>query len=105
VPYAGALLWSVAGAVAVSIALTVVVSAVWPDGANERDQRDREIHRLGQYFGQAFLVAGGVAALGMALADWDTFWIANVLYLGFVLSAVVGSIAELVAYRGGFQGW
>jgi hypothetical protein len=89
----------------VSIVVNIVVAAVWRDGANERDQRDREIHRLGEYIGQSFLVVGGVAALGMALADWDTFWIANVLYLGFVLSAVVGSVAKLVAYRRGFQTW
>ncbi|MFD2762840.1 hypothetical protein [Micromonospora eburnea] len=41
----------------------------------------------------------------MALADRDQFWIANVIYLGFVLSAVVGSAAKIVAYRRGFQSW
>ena len=34
-----------------------------------------------------------------------TFWIANVIYLGFVLSGIVASIAKLVAYRRGFQSW
>ena len=29
------------------------------------------------------------------------FWIANAVYLGFVLSAVVGSVAKVVAYRRG----
>jgi hypothetical protein len=105
VRYAGALLWSVGGAIAASIVLHVAMSAVWREGANEKDQRDREIHRLGEYIGQSFLVVGGVAALGMAMADWDTFWIANVLYLGFVLSAVVASVAKIVAYRRGFQTW
>jgi hypothetical protein len=37
----------------------------------------------------------------MAMARWDQFWIANVLYLGFVLSAVGGSVMKLVAYRRG----
>jgi hypothetical protein len=42
----------------------------------------------------------------MALAEWDHFWIANVIYLTFVLSAVVGSVAKIFAYRqGGFQSW
>jgi hypothetical protein len=41
----------------------------------------------------------------MALAEWDRFWIANVIYLCFVLSAVVASAAKIFAYRRGFQSW
>jgi hypothetical protein len=105
VSYAGPLLATVAAAIVTSIALNILVSIVSPEGANEKDQRDREIHRLGEYIGQSFVIVGGVAALAMALADWDQFWIANVIYLCFVLSAVVGSVAKIVAYRRGFQSW
>ncbi|MEU8261989.1 hypothetical protein AB0C02_15365 [Micromonospora sp. NPDC048999] len=105
VSYAGPLLATVGGSIVASIALNIVVSILSAEGANEKDQRDREIHRLGDHIGQSFLVIGGVAALAMALADWDQFWIANVIYLGFVLSAVVGSTAKIVAYRRGFQSW
>ncbi|WP_405427738.1 hypothetical protein [Micromonospora sp. NBC_00617] len=105
VPYAGPLLTTVAAAIVVSIVLNIVVSIVSPEGANEKDQRDREIHRLGDHIGQSFVIVGGVAALAMALADWDQFWIANVIYLCFTLSAVVGSVAKIVAYRRGFQSW
>ncbi|WP_406037392.1 hypothetical protein OG799_22790 [Micromonospora sp. NBC_00898] len=105
VSYAGPLLATIAGAIVASIALHIVVSIVSPEGANEKDQRDREIHRLGEHIGQSFVIVGGVAALAMALADWDQFWIANVIYLCFVLSAVVGSVAKIVAYRRGFQSW
>ncbi|HEX5542380.1 MAG TPA: hypothetical protein VFX60_12615 [Micromonospora sp.] len=104
-PYAATLLWSVGGAIGASILLHIVISIVSPEGANEKDQRDKEIHRLSEYIGQSFLAIGGVAALGMALAQWDHFWIANVVYLCFVLSAVVGSVAKIVAYRRGFQSW
>jgi len=41
------------------------------------------------------------AALVMAMARVDYFWIANVIYLGFVLWAVAGSVLKLVAYRRG----
>ena len=34
-----------------------------------------------------------------------TFWIANVIYLGFVLSAVVSSILRIALYRGAVQAW
>jgi hypothetical protein len=46
-------------------------------------------------------VAAAAAALVMAMAKADYFWIANVIYLGFVLWAVVGSVLKLVAYRRG----
>lgn len=105
VSYAGPLLTTVAAAIVASIALNILVSIVSPEGANEKDQRDREIHRRGEYIGQSFVIVGGVAALAMALANWDQFWIANVIYLCFVLSAVVGSVAKIVAYRRGFQTW
>ena len=103
--YAAPLLWSIGGAIGASILLHIALSTASPDGAGEKDQRDREIRRLGEYIGQSFLVVGGVAALGMALAEWDSFWIAYAIYLGFVLSAVLGSIVKIVAYRRGFQSW
>ena len=105
VSYAGPLLATVAASIVASIALNILVSIVSPEGANQKDQRDREIHRIGEHIGQSFVIVGGVAALGMALADWDQFWIANVIYLCFVLSALVGSVAKIVAYRRGFQSW
>jgi hypothetical protein len=37
--------------------------------------------------------------------ETDPFWIANVIYLGFVLSAVLGSATKIAGYRGGFQTW
>ena len=48
-----------------------------------------------------FLVAGAAAGMFMAMAKVDYFWIANVIYLGFVLWAVGGSVLKLVAYRRG----
>ena len=38
----------------------------------------------------------------LTLAEFDYFWIANAIYLAFVVSAVVGTIVKLVAYRRGF---
>jgi hypothetical protein len=68
-----------------------------------RDVRDLEIYRFGEYTSRWFVVAGAAAALLMAMAKWEYFWIANVIYLGFVLWAVVGSGVKLVAYRRGLQ--
>lgn len=105
VSYASTLLWAVGISVAASIVLSIAVSIGAPKGANRRDQRDREINRFGEYVGQSFVVLGGVVALAMALAEVNQFWIANVIYAGFTLSAIVGCAAKLAAYRWGFQPW
>lgn len=105
VPYVSTLLWSVGAAIAASIVLHVAVAIASPEDAGKKDQRDREIYRFGEYAGQSFVVVGGVAALGMSLAELDHFWIANTIYLAFVLSAVLGSTAKIFAYRKGFWPW
>lgn len=104
-PYETALLWTVGGAIAASIVLHIAVTAFSPECENTKDQRDREIHRFGEYVGQSFVVLGAVAALALAMAGSASFWIANAIYLAFVLSAVLGSVAKLVAYRFGFHPW
>jgi hypothetical protein len=63
--------------------------------------RDKEIGRFGEYASRRFIVAGAAAGFFMALVKADYFWIANVIYLGFVLWAVAGSAIKLVAYRRG----
>jgi hypothetical protein len=103
VPYVSPMLWTVGAAIVTSIVLNIAVAISSPTEAGKKDQRDREINRFGEYIGQSFVVIGGVAALVMAMAELDYFWIANVIYLGFTLSAVLGSIAKIVAYRRGFQ--
>ncbi|GGU96662.1 hypothetical protein GCM10010495_03570 [Kitasatospora herbaricolor] len=104
-PYAAALLWSVLAAVTATIVLTIAAALTTREDCGRKDQRDREIHRFGERIGQAFVVLGGVSALGMALARLDPFWIANATYLAFVLSAVLGSAAKIVAYRRGLPAW
>jgi hypothetical protein len=105
VPYAATLLWTVGGAIAASILLDILTGLGSPRHADKKDQRDREISRFGEHVGHSFIVLGGVAALLMALAELGYFWIANVLYLGFVLSAIIESTAKIVAYRRGLWPW
>ena len=105
VAYVAPLLWTVGASIAVSIALHAVLGISSPQDAGKKDQRDTEIYRFGEYIGQSFVVIGGVSALLMAMAELDYFWIANVIYLAFVLSAILGSVAKIVAYRRGFQPW
>ncbi|MET4093601.1 hypothetical protein [Arthrobacter sp. UYCu712] len=105
VPYAAPLLWTVGGSIVASIVLHTIIRAFSAQEAGIRDQRDKEIYRFGESVGQSFLVIGGVAALVMAMAEADHFWIANAICLAFFLSAILGSAAQIVAYRRGFQPW
>lgn len=105
VPYVGAMLWTIGGAIAAAILGRIVVAIAWPRDADKSDQRDKEINRFGDYVGQSFVGVGAVAALVLAMAEADYFWIANAVYLAFVLSALLGSAAKIVAYRRGFQPW
>lgn len=105
VAYAATMLWSIGGAIVAAITLNIAAAIASPRDAGKTDQRDREIHRFGDYIGQSFVILGSTAALIMAMAELRHFWIANTIYLAFVLSAILGSTAKLVAYRRGFQPW
>ncbi|GAA1511954.1 hypothetical protein GCM10009730_15890 [Streptomyces albidochromogenes] len=104
-PYVAALLWTVGGAIVANIVLHIALAALSPEDADTKDQRDREIHRFGEHVGQSFVVLGGVAGLVLAMAGSDPFWIANAIYLAFVLSSLLGSATKIVSYRLGFHPW
>jgi len=105
VAYAGLLLGTVGSAIAANIVAEIAAGVVNPRASRDTDVRDRQIGRLGDHIGHSLLVIGSIAAMLMALAGWDRFWIANVIYLGFVLSAILGSIAKIGMYRGTFPQW
>jgi hypothetical protein len=105
VPYIPAMLWTIGGAIGASIALNILAGILSPRNAGKKDQRDREIYRFGESMGQSFVVIGAVGAMVLAMAQLPYFWIANTIYLAFVLSAVLSSIAKLVAYRKGLPAW
>lgn len=105
VPYVWPLIWTIVGAIVVAIVLEIVVSMAAGRDGTKTDQRDREITRFGDTVGQSFVVIGALSALLMAMFEFDYFWIANAVYVCFVLSAVLGSLARISAYRKGFQPW
>ena len=103
VAYVSVLLWTSGASIVASVAGRTLVETAKPSASRRSDIRDREIYRFGEYTSRWFIVAGAGAGLIMAMAKLDYFWIANVIYLGFVLWAVVGSAVKLVAYRHGLQ--
>ena len=101
VPYVSVLLWTAGASIVANTVGRVLVETASPSDSRRADVRDRDVSRFGEYASRWFLVAGAAAAMVMAMAKVDYFWIANVIYLGFVLWAVAGSALKLVAYRRG----
>jgi len=101
VPYVAVLLWTTGASIVASIVGRIVIETASPSDGHRSDVRDRDVSRFGEHASRWFLVAGAAAALVLAMVKVDYFWIANVIYLGFVLWAVAGSVLKLVAYRRG----
>jgi drug/metabolite transporter (DMT)-like permease len=107
--YVPTMLWTIGIAIALSIAGRIVVEIAAriadeiasDSDAYTADVRDRDIGRLGEYVGGTILGIGMILPFGLALAEFDHFWIANAIYLVFAVSAFVGTIVKLVAYRRG----
>ncbi|GAA1763365.1 hypothetical protein [Agromyces humatus] len=105
VDYVAPMLWAIGGAIVVTIIGRILVEIVFPSESTKGDVRDREIDRLGTRVGSSFIVIGALGALVLSMLEADWFWIANVIYLCFVLAALLESITRLVAYRKGVPTW
>jgi hypothetical protein len=105
VDYVPVMLWTIGGAIVATIVLRILVEIVFPSESTKGDVRDRDIDRLGTRVGSSFVVIGALGALVLAMLEADWFWIANIVYLCFVLSALLESITRLVAYRRGVPTW
>ena len=109
-PYVVPMLWTIGGAIVGGIVLSIfsgiLTGIISRRGTvDKKDQRDKEIGAFGTRMGQAWIVIGALAAMLMAMAEWDWFWIANVLYLCFAVSAIFEGVAKVVAYRRGLPQW
>lgn len=102
-PYADLMLWTIGGAIVAGILGAIVVSILTRSQA--KDARDREIYRRGEAVGSAFVVVGALSALVLSWFEADHFWIANAIYLCFVLSGILGFIAKSTMYRRGLPTW
>ena len=100
-PYVWPMIFTIGG----SIVLSILLHIFFAPQIGKKDQREKEIHRFGEYTGYAFITIGALAAMVFAMFEFDHFWIANVVYLCFVLSAILGSIAKVIAYRTGLPRW
>lgn len=103
-------------AVGVSIVLTIVGSILMgigtgislelrgrsADELDRTDERDKSINRRGDVVGFYVVSAGAVGVMALTMLEYDHFWIANALYLSFVVGTLVSAVVKVVAYRRGF---
>jgi hypothetical protein len=101
VAYLLPLLATTLASVFIAMMVRSAVEVARPSDSGKADVRDRDIARFGDHASRWCVVGGAIAGFIGASDHWDYFWIANVIYLGFVLWAVVGSVLRLVAYRRG----
>jgi len=102
IAYVVPMIAAIAGSIVLSILAIIAVSIAAPSEADKRDERDRLVNRRGDQVGLYVMSVLAIVPLGLAFADAEHFWIANSLYLAFVVTAVVSSLVKITAYRRGF---
>jgi hypothetical protein len=101
VPYVRTLLWAIGVSIAATIVTRIAVEIARPSDTYRLDERDRSVHRFGEYVGGTVMAVSMAVPLALTLGEAAYFWIANAIYLAFNLQAVVSSIVKIVAYRRG----
>lgn len=91
----------IGASIGLNILLEIVGAMVWSADGTLIDERDRSIDRMGERVGASFIVIAGLAAMLMAMFEWEWFWIGNMLMLGFFIAAIIASVAKVAAYRQG----
>jgi hypothetical protein len=96
---------TILGAIAMGIGSGIAAEITKPGSAADigrKDERDATIGRRGELVGYYVASGGAVGVMALTMLAYEHFWIANALYLSFVLAALVSATVKLVAYRRGF---
>jgi hypothetical protein len=102
IDYVWPMLTAIGVGIGANIVLSIMAAMISPAEAGKTDVRDKEINRRGEYVAFYVMSVVAVVPLGLAMAEAEQFWIANALYLAFVLAALASAVVKIVAYRRGF---
>ncbi|RVX41043.1 hypothetical protein EDD27_3499 [Nonomuraea polychroma] len=102
IAYVRPMLIAIGAGIGLGIVASIAAAIASPREAGRTDERDRQIHRLGEYVGFYVMSIAAIVPLALAMAEAAHFWIANALYLAFVLAMLASSITKIVLYRRGF---
>lgn len=116
IAYKWPMIWASVGSMVVMVAGIIAVSAVeaamthFSDKSlsdkdieemmSTEDERDKSIDMLGEYRGGQFVSLVVFIALILIWVEVDMFWIANMLFVGGWVGALIASSVKMAAYRG-----
>lgn len=103
--YVPAMLGTILGGIVAGILGAIALGISNPREAGKSDRRDKQIEHFGERVGNSFIVLASIGAMILCWLQASHFWIANLLYLGFILAAILSTVARLVAYRRGLREW
>lgn len=101
IDYQGLLIGLVVTFVIIAIVGNIILASSNIAESDAVDERDKLIELKGERYGGWALSVGALAALALAMTDQATFWIAQVILAGLVLSEITSSASQLVMYRRG----
>ena len=101
IKYIRPLITAIIATIVATIAGYIVAAISAPSEAEKKDERDKYIHRFGESVGYTALGVMNLLPLGLAMAEFQQFWIANAIFLAGVVAATVSSIFKIVAYHRG----
>lgn len=104
-PYVDALLWSLGAGIIAMIILSIVVASTSGRDGRASDVRDKQITARAEFTARGVLVAVALGAMILAMLEREGFWIANLLYLGFLLSSLLETVTKIALYRRGVPAW
>ena len=102
IEYVRPMITAIIATIVATIVAYIAVAISAPSEADKKDERDKNINRFGESIGYTVLGLLILLPLGLAMAKFDPFWIANAIYLAGVLAATISSIVKIGAYRRGF---
>ena len=88
-------------AMVANMVLTIVAVAVRPQDVGPKDERDRQIDRVANGVGFFVMSLATLVPLVLTILEVEHFWIAQALYLAFVLAAIAQAVTRIVGYRWG----
>jgi hypothetical protein len=99
------ILLTIVGSILTGIGSGIAAEIMEPGSSTEvgrSDERDKTIGRRGELVGYYVSSVGVVGAMALTMLEYPYFWIANALYLSFVVATLASAAVKIVAYRRGF---
>jgi hypothetical protein len=99
--YQMSMLWMIVGFIVLAIIGNILIAALSPKTADQVDERDRAIERVGDQSAVYALAAFCLFGMALAMMEQAHFYIAHTLLAGLVVSEMTKGVVMLWQYRRG----